>query len=256
MKPKYWVPALERAHAILAQIASEPGSLRLIDLATRLDINKSSMFSLLHTMETIGWIVKEKGDTYMLGPALGAFGAAFSNQFQLQEAFRLEAISTVQKIEETVQLGVLDGNQVIYLGKEECIAPIRLVSNPGMRFPAHATALGKVQLAQHDYQTLQQLYPDGQLEERTPFTVKHLSELWLQLQEIHKLGYAFDREEAVQGFFCIAAPIFNHEGRIIGAVSVSMVETSWKEKWEMAIREILQLALRISSRAGFVRKGE
>lgn len=66
MEKKYWVPALDKATRILELIAENPHQLKLIDLSRRLDINKSSMFSLLHTMEELRWISKDKGDTYAL----------------------------------------------------------------------------------------------------------------------------------------------------------------------------------------------
>ncbi|MDB5085956.1 MAG: IclR family transcriptional regulator, partial [Bacilli bacterium] len=57
MQQKYWVPALEKASQILSLLAAEPARMRLMDLSTILVIHKSSMFSLLHTLENLGWVV-------------------------------------------------------------------------------------------------------------------------------------------------------------------------------------------------------
>jgi DNA-binding IclR family transcriptional regulator len=62
MDKKYWVPALEKAHAIIRLIAEEPSKLKLTDLCKRLEISKSSMFSLLQTMETLQWITRDRSD--------------------------------------------------------------------------------------------------------------------------------------------------------------------------------------------------
>ena len=61
MERKYWVPALERAQEVLQLVAAHPSKLKLMDLSGATEINKSTMFSLLHTMETLNWVIKEKG---------------------------------------------------------------------------------------------------------------------------------------------------------------------------------------------------
>ncbi|UFJ41391.1 IclR family transcriptional regulator [Brevibacillus humidisoli] len=253
MQKKYWVPAVERADAILHLLAAEPSQLRLMDLSNRLGIHKSSMFSLLHTMETLGWIVKEKGDTYSLGPSLGALSASYFRQFSILESFYLEAVSSVKRVDETVQLSILDGRDIIYLAKRECAGPVRVVTDPGMRYPAYATAMGKVQLSQFSYDQLKTLYPEPKLEAKTPFTVKDVDQLWQQLEQIRGQGYGSEQQEATPGFYCVAAPIFNHENRIIAAVSFTMLENRWLEKSELATTEIIDLARRLSTHAGHTR---
>ncbi len=77
MEKKYWVPALEKANDVLQAIAQQPSGLKLIDLSKRLAIHKSSMFSLLNTMEALEWVVRESDGTYSLGSRLGYIGNAF-----------------------------------------------------------------------------------------------------------------------------------------------------------------------------------
>jgi IclR family KDG regulon transcriptional repressor len=250
--PKYWVPALDRANKILAILAKEPSKYRLIDLSNRLNINKSSMFSLLQTMEALGWIQKEKGDTYSLGAAMGAISASYFRQFHLFQSFHQEAPLFVDRVGETIQLAMLDGAHVIYLAKEESDSPVRLVSDPGMRFPAHATSLGKVMLSQFSYEKFRQLFPNPKLEAKTPYTITEVDQLWCELEEVRAQGYAYDKQEAVLGFYCVAAPVYNHREQIIAAVSFTMMEDSWSKKMDAARTEIMSLARRLSQRAGFI----
>ncbi len=252
MDKKYWVPALERANDILHLLAAEPSRLRLMDLANRLKINKSSMFSLLHTLETLGWVVKEKGGTYALGPTLGALSASYFRQFHILQAFYAEAGASVRRVNETVQLSVLNGRDIMYLAKEECSGPLRVATDPGMKLPAYATAMGKVQLSRLDYAELKALYPEYRLEPRTPHTVRDVDQLWAQLAQIRASGYGSDEQEAMTGFFCVAAPVFNHDGQIIAAVSFTMLENSWMDKADAARDEIIDLGRRLSVRAGHV----
>ncbi|MEH7544299.1 MULTISPECIES: IclR family transcriptional regulator [Bacillaceae] len=251
MSEKYWVPAIERANQVINLIAREPGLHRLIDLSNTLNVNKSSMFSLLNTLETLGWIVKEKGDTYSLGPTLGGYSGAYFRQFNLLESFYKEAALSVNAINETIQLGTLHGTHIVYLAKEESDSRVRLMSEPGMQFPAHATALGKIQLTQFTYEKLQQLYSEKELVQVTPYTVNSLDQLWEQLETAKKSGYICEEQEAALGFYCVATPIYNHEGRIVNGVSFTMTESSWTVKKEKAIDEIMKLAKRLSIHARF-----
>ena len=251
MGKKYWVPAIERADNIINIIANHPNKYRLIDLSKELEINKSSLYSLLNTLETLEWIKKEKDDTYTLGMRMGIISALYFSQFDLISAFSVKSVDIVGKLDETVQLSILDGTDIIYLSKKEGSSPVRLATDPGMRLPAHSTAMGKVHLSKFSFEQLQNLYTDKTLEPRTSKTVINLEELSKQIASINDSGFIWEYEEAVDGFVCVAAPVKNHEDQIIAAVSVTMVVSRYEEKRELAEREIVYLAQQVSLKAGF-----
>ncbi|SFP61868.1 IclR family transcriptional regulator [Salibacterium halotolerans] len=247
MAPKYWVPALERANIIIELIAQFPSQLRLIDISNKLEINKSSMYSLLHTLETMGWIKKDKNETYSLGPVLGSFASAYYRQFDILETFSMEAGKAVEVVDEHIQLGKLYDAEVFYLAREEGSSPARLVTDPGMRFPAHASAIGKIQLMQHTYERLHELFPEKDLLKKTENTVGHIDELWKQLQQAAEDGYVVEEQEGSLGFCCVAAPIYNQEEQLIAGVSFTMIANNWPEKKELATGEIMKLAKQLST---------
>ncbi|UOE55899.1 IclR family transcriptional regulator [Bacillus sp. CMF12] len=251
MKEKYWVPALEKANNILALIGERPNQLRLIDISKQLGINKSSLFSLLNTLETLRWIVKEEGDTYSLGPALGALSAAYFKQFNILQSFYKEASVSVSKINEHIQLGMLEKGNVVYLGKMEGDSRVRLVTDPGMRFPAYASAIGKIQLTQYDKNELEEIFPSSKFEKKTPFTISNIDDLYENVNAAKKNGYAIENQEASLGFHCVAAPVYNYENNIIAGVSFTMMTNSWEQKKDAAKEEILNLANRLSQYAGY-----
>jgi DNA-binding IclR family transcriptional regulator len=247
MEKKYWVPALEKANDVLQAVAEQPSRLRLIDLSNHLGINKSSMFSLLNTMEALDWVVREAEGTYSLGSKLGFIGNAFFKQFSLIDRFRKEASITKHTIQETIQLAKLEQNEVLYLAKEEMPSPVRLTSEPGMKLPAHITALGKAMLASLSPAALLELYPQEELGPcPTPHTIRQREELLAQLGAVRAEGYAFDLQEAVMGFCCVAAPVRDAQGSVIAAISCSMFLHEWEQKRELAQREICALAARLS----------
>ncbi|TVY10456.1 IclR family transcriptional regulator [Paenibacillus cremeus] len=247
MEKKYWVPALEKANDVLLTISEQPSGLKLIDISKRLGINKSSMFSLLNTMEELDWVVRESDGTYSLGSKLGYIGNAFFKQFSLIDRFRKEASVTKHVIQETIQLAKLEQHEVLYLAKEEMPSPVRLASEPGKKLPAHSTALGKAMLAWLDEAELKALFQSEELEPcLTPLTLRSRDALLAQLQVVRENGYAFDLQEAVMGFCCVAAPVRGSSGEVVAAISCSMFQHEWEQKRELAISEICALAKRLS----------
>jgi DNA-binding IclR family transcriptional regulator len=246
MDRKYWVPALEKANDIIRMIADEPAKLKMADLCKRLNISKSSMFSLLQTMEALEWITQNPNNTYSMGVHYGIMGNSYFQQYDLIEAFQRLAPTTMERLVESIQLAQLNGSDVLYLAKETAPSPIQMVPVPGVRFPAHATGLGKVLLSYLKEEDLHRLYPEENLPALTPFTLHTKRELMAQIAEIRKNGYAIDLQEGVMGFNCIAAPVFPSKNELTSAVSVSMPVHNWEEKKESALREIQDLAHRLS----------
>ncbi|WP_026703246.1 IclR family transcriptional regulator [Salibacterium aidingense] len=247
MSPKYWVPALERANIIIDVIAENPSKLRLIDISNKLDINKSSMYSLLNTLETLGWVKKDRHETYTLGPVLGSFASAYYRQFDILETFSVEAAKAIEVVDEHIQLGKRYDAEVFYLAREEGSSPARLVTDPGMRFPAHASAIGKIQLIKLSYEELLELFPEKDLPQKTENTVGHVDELWEQLQQAKKDGYVVEEQEGAVGFCCVSAPIYNKDDQLTAGVSFTMLENNWTDKRELAAREIMKLAEQLST---------
>jgi DNA-binding IclR family transcriptional regulator len=243
---KYWVPAIERADAVLRLIAEHPGGLRLIDLSRQTDINKSSMFSLLNTLEKLNWIRRDKDDTFRLGASLGSIAGGYFKNNDLIASFHQEAARTKAIVEETIQLAELIGSEVHYLAKEEYPGPVRLTSEPGMRLPAHSTALGKVLLADLPDARIAELFAEEPFRVSTPNTISDRLSLVQTLDKVREHGYAEDLEEAVQGFHCIATPIVR-QGKVVSAVSCSMLKHQWEAKREFVLTELRMLASRLSA---------
>lgn len=235
----------------MLEISKHPNKLKLIDISKKLYINKSSLFSLLNTLEVLGWIIKSESDTYKLGPSLGRFSFAYLSQFNLVQNFHKEAEKSVSKINETIQLGTLDEKDVVYLGKVNSSNNVRLVTDPGMRFPAYATAIGKVQMLEWEKDYINQIFKDTDWQMKTKFTTSSVEDLVSKIEVAKQKGYVVENEESAIGFHCVAAPIYNHENKIIAGVSFSMPTDSWKDKSEDAKKEIIDLAKRLSKLAGY-----
>jgi DNA-binding IclR family transcriptional regulator len=246
MVKKYWVPALEKANAVIQLLAEEPAKLKLTDLCKRLEISKSSMFSLLQTMEALNWISRNSSDTYTIGMHYGLLGNAYFQQYDIIDAFRQEAPLFRSLINESIQLARLERGDIFYLAKDEAPSPVQMVSGPGTRFPAHATGLGKLLLSGLEEAQFDLLYPNASLPSLTPFTIRTRNDLMDQLAVIKKQGYALDLQEGVMGFNCIAAPIYHSNGQMSAAISFSIPLHHWDEKREKALIAIQNLSQKLS----------
>ncbi|WP_168119509.1 IclR family transcriptional regulator [Paenibacillus sp. HB172176] len=245
MERKYWVPALERADKVLACIAESPSELKLMDLSAATGINKSTMFSLLQTMEAMNWISREKGDTYRLGSVFGMLGHAYFKGFDLVELFQTASSEAVGIVGETLQLAKLEGRDILYLAKKESLSPVRMITEPGMRLPAYSTALGKALLSVMNDEAVASLFGDTPFHAFTEQTTKDVLQLLEELRLVREQGYALDEEEAVVGFTCVAAPIYER-GEAVAAASFSMPTHCFREKNELAIRELRKLTKQLS----------
>ena len=234
------VPALDRALLILRELASSRQPLTLSELAARVGASRSSVFNILTTLQQHGIVAKEaRHKTYQLGVAIFELGSAYLGQVSLVPAFNTVAQRIVQACQETVKLAVLDGRDIVYLGKQEGLYSVRLVARIGSRVPAHGTAVGKILLAQLDDAELESLYLEYDFPARTQHTIRSFELLLEQLKEARRLGYAFDREEAAIGLTCVAAPIRDHSRSVVAAMSIGVPHDRLTKGRLEELRELL-----------------
>ena len=250
LKNEYLVPAAVKIDRILKLVVEHKGSLRLIDISRELGISKSSCSLLLRTLEQLNWLIKDNQDEYKLGPVLGHIGHHYFKDLEIIDLFNGEAKKSLEIIDEHIQLGILQGNQVMYLAKIKGSSTIDLVTHPGSLYPSHSTSVGKVQLIDKSYDELEKLFPNG-LQSVTPHTITNLDELFKNLQNAKIHGYIEEHQESAIGFHCVACPIYNADGKIIAGVSTAMITEKWERKHEIAREEILKLSRRISYLNGY-----
>ena len=214
------VQSLDRALEILRLLGSEP-EMRVTDLARRLEVHKSTVFRLLSTLQEHG-LVEQNPTTekYRLGYGLVRLAGAVVAELDLARASRsvLEELAT--RTGETVNLAILQGDQVVNIDQ---IAAPNLVVNVnwvGKQTPLHATSNGKVLLAYLTEDERRRLL-DRSLPRLTPRTITDPRILEKQLHRVLTDGYAFTLEELELGLNAVAAPVYAADGRVQAAVSVA-----------------------------------
>ena len=219
---RYRIRAVERALVLLKTFLGNEAELGASEIGKRVELDPSTTFRMLVTLEEHGFVRQDPASgKYRLGASCLELGS----QFLKFNDVRKSAVDVMQKLRdqfgETVHLGILDGNEIVYLEKMTGLHAIGLMSSRvGGRAPAHATAIGKVLLA---------YLPDGELGTRLPRwkltrctanTLTNWKELEKETARVREQGYALDNQEFEPGVKCIAAPIFSHKG-IAAALSIS-----------------------------------
>lgn len=221
MSNPYIVQPVYKALQVLRVLGDERRELALGEICYRVNLPKTTVFRYLQTLCACGFVTHDPDtDLYRVGLRVWELGQSVHAPLRIRE-LALPAMRELRdQFNETVNLGVLDGLDVVYLEIIESRRSLRMQAQLGGRDPIYSTALGKAVLA---------FMPEGQwaahippaLEPRTTRTVTALAGLRQALAQARERGYALDDEENEEGARCIAAPIFNHQGQVAAAVSLS-----------------------------------
>jgi IclR family acetate operon transcriptional repressor len=161
-------------------------------------------------------------DMYQLGARLFELGQLAGQQLRIRD-IALPAMSALRdRFNETVNLGILDGHDVVYVEMVESHHSLRMQATLGSRDPAYSTALGKAMLAYLDDPAR---HLPARLTQRTVFTLHTKSSVLASLARVREQGYALDDQENEDGARCIGAPIFEYPGRVAAAISLSAPAT-------------------------------
>ncbi|HLW47885.1 MAG TPA: IclR family transcriptional regulator [bacterium] len=221
-KRRYVVTAVARALGILENVDGGVRGTGITELSRRLGLGKSTVHRLCATLEHHGYLVRDPGTgRYRLSLRVFQIGSHALDALELPARAMpaLEALGAAT--EETVHLAVLDGADVIFIGKVESPRPLRLYSQVGRRCPAHCTAVGKILLAYAGAE--QRAFAAARpLKRYTPNTLTSAPALDREFDEVRRRGYATDEEEFEEGIRCIAGPVRDYRGRVVAAVSVSV----------------------------------
>lgn len=227
---------------IFELLAHHPDGMSLSEISVALAIPKSSAHGLLATLLSRGYLRPGRHDrTYRLGTRLFELGSSYMAGADLLSEGQEIVRETARACDETVHLAILEGDEVLYIAKEEGTNTIRMVSAVGRRFPAHGTGVGKMLLSALPPAELDRLYPpDRRLPPITPRTITDPVAFRQELAETQARGYAIDFEESTPGLCCIAAPVFDGDGVLVAAISVSVPTVRFTAERQANLRQIVQ----------------
>jgi IclR family KDG regulon transcriptional repressor len=214
------VSAVARAFTIVEQLARVPSS-NLEDLSKAVALAKPTVYRFLLTLRELGYVKKDGAERWFLTMKLFSVGSKALDHIDLTQLARPVAERLSAELGETVHLGVLDEDEALYVLKIESKFTIRMYSRVGKKIPLYCTAIGKILLADFPPEDKRAYLLGHPLLPLTPHTLRTAAALEAELEKVRAEGLAVDAEEREVGIACLAAPIRDHSGRAVAALSVS-----------------------------------
>lgn len=236
------VPAVHRALDILEMLLERP-SVSAPEVAGHLRLPRSTVHELMGSLAERGYLIPVDGQPsrFRIGPRAFRLGSTFLDRLDMAIEARTAAESVAQASDETVQVAILDNTDVVYIAKADSSHPVRLVSAVGRRLPAHCTALGKMLLSGLERDALELRYPrDRELTGMTPNSITSFARLREQLEKIRERGLASDDCESNDAIRCVAAPIYDHGGTMVAAMSISVPTLRWTPERDIEWSELVR----------------
>ena len=211
-----------RAFEIIEYIAQFDDWVSLRTLARDLHLGPATAYRFLATLKELGYMRQHPEDSgYRLSLKFAWLGSRVLEPMQLRSIARPWLEQLTSATNETTHLAVQENNQIVYLEKIDNNQAMQMRSRVGSRGYVHSTAVGKACLAFLPQDKREAILDDLPLPSLTRNTITDLGELRQLLELIRQRGYSVDDEENEMGIRCVGAPVFNHMGEVVGAVSIS-----------------------------------
>jgi DNA-binding IclR family transcriptional regulator len=227
----------------------DPVSLKQLSLETGL--HPSTAHRILAAMAATGFVERAEPGTYRLGIRLLELGNVVKSRINIRESAMAPMQALHQRIGESVNLGVRQGDEIVYVERTSSgRSSVRVVHLVGARAPLHVTAAGKLYLAEDDREQLRDYARRTGLAGLTSHSITALPALEKEIERVRRHGVAYDNEEIEQGLRCIAAPIRDDAGDLVAGLSVSAPADRYNPEW---IPLLCATADTISATIGYVK---
>jgi IclR family acetate operon transcriptional repressor len=221
-KKRYLVPAIKRCFDLIDLLAGKDKGLTVTEIHRSLHLPLSSAAAILYTLQALGYIEKEpETSRYTLSSKLFSLSGKMSDHLDLvgRSHALLEHLATESGF--TAHIAVMREGESMYIDRVPGTGLMQFSSYVGMRWPLHASGVGKAILAFLPDEERAQVLKYLPLTKLTQYTITARQQLEKQLREFHRVGYAWEVNEGEPGVACVAAPIFGPEQLLLAAVSVT-----------------------------------
>jgi DNA-binding IclR family transcriptional regulator len=244
------VPAAEQTLWILRYLANQASPVPAAVISRSLSLPRSTTYHLLETLMASGFVVRYPDQrVYGLGLTAYELGSGYVRQEPLQRLARRPMADLADRCRNSAHLSVLLGRDVIYVIEERAPGRPRLITDVGVRLPAHSTASGRAMLAALPQQQVRALYPDkdafGSGDDQVPMT---LSALRRVLVEVRRDGWASEDGEVTPGLASLAMPVLDGNRYPVAAVAVTFPQEERTPQLLAEITADIEATVRILSR--------
>jgi IclR family KDG regulon transcriptional repressor len=207
-KITYSAPSVKKAFKILSAISDASNGLGISELSKQLKIGKSTVHGITSALEELGVLVRDPlHKKYSVGYTLLELGRRAHTRIKLRDLARIPMERLMEKVGETVFLGIMNGDHITILDVVESHHDMKITSPPGTRLPLLAGATGKAFLAHFEEKKVKEIIQRMGLVKFTSKSIVDPKKFFKEVEEAKKKGYAIDDEEYIPGVRAIAAPI-------------------------------------------------
>ena len=247
------VQSIDRALDVIEVLSGESDGLGVTEIANRIGLHKSTAHMIITTMVNRGYLNKTESGTYKIGLKLIEAVSCYINSLELQTEARPYIAKITGELGLTCHLGVLDGNEVVYIEKMDVFSNVRMYSQIGLHVHAYSCSLGKCLLSNYSADDVRKLMSECSFIRFTDKTISSVEELIADLDIDRGRGWAIDDEESEVGHRCVGAPIYDYRGDIIAAISASGPTTVFtQDRIESVAAYLKEQAMEISKSLGYV----
>lgn len=220
---KYSVNSLVKAISILKYFSPSELELSVAEISQKVRIPISTAYRLIATLLDAGLLDKNVNTgKYCVGHTLYAIGSLYLSSTDIIK-IASPVIKTLNELTgEAVSVGILEGDSLVVVMKEETKGAIRIATHVGTVVLAYSSGMGKALLSELTEKEIDRLYPEPRLKPRTKNTIVSKKQLKLELEEIRRIGIAYGREESFEGIESVASVIRDTNGRAVSAMSISV----------------------------------
>lgn len=244
--------SVANAARVLKSFSSQHLTWGVADLSKHLSLSTSTVHRLLSTLADEG-VLDQDADSgrYRLGLSVFDMAAAMPKQRSLHEAVLVSMTELRSRTGQTVQVGVLDGREVVYVERLDSPTTLRFFAALGRRVPAHRTSSGKAIMAFVGRQQRDQLLKGWTLDATTQHSITDITKLREELLVTRRRGFAENRQESMLGVVSVAAPIRDGTGDAVAALSLAGPTDRMDENRVAFSDAVMVLARTVSKQMGW-----
>lgn len=231
MRNPLFIESVARGMRVLTFIANSSEPVRLSTVSKSVGLNIGAVQRAIYTLLELGYLKKDEATQgYALAHKSWALGTVLVKRIDIVQVAHPYLTKLSQEVGETVNLAILDGQEIVYLDRVKTKQIINIALDPGSRLPAHCTSLGKAILAHLPREELLQIISNMELSPFTRFTITSKSTLIEALSEIQKQGFSVSNKELDIGLRSVAAPLRSKNSNVIAAINIAVPSSRIKLK--------------------------
>jgi IclR family pca regulon transcriptional regulator len=226
-RPRYFINSLAKGFSVLQAFSEADHMLTLSEIAHVLKSNTTTATRLCYTLSELGFIHKDGQRRYHLTPKILTLGHSFISGSAWQEVAKYYLETLFKEVQETVNLSILEGSEIIYLIRIRKRKYLPFDIQTGTKLPVYCTAMGKILMAMGPPEKIKPILKTLEFKPLTARTITNLDKFNEDLNKVRTKGFAINDEELSIGNRALAAPIMNQHGYAVAAINIAVPTTEY-----------------------------